>query len=116
MIQSTSPRVHSAGRFALIAGIGCVGLLWGEGDVERAAHGEGAALENVCVNHRCFDILMTQQFLDGADVVSVFEQVCGKAVAEGVRGDALGDAGQLHCSSQGFTNGVLRDVVPAFLA
>jgi len=36
------------------------------------------------VDHRRFDISMTQQFLDGADVIAVFEQVSGKTVAQGV--------------------------------
>jgi len=35
-------------------------------------------------DHCRFDISMTQQFLDGADVIAVFEQVSGKTVTQGV--------------------------------
>jgi hypothetical protein len=31
-----------------------------------------------------FDISMTQQFLDGTNVIAVFEQVSGKTMAQGV--------------------------------
>ncbi len=37
---------------------------------------------------------MAEELLDGADVVAVLEQVGGEGVAEGVTGDALGEAGQ----------------------
>jgi len=36
------------------------------------------------VDRRRFNTFMTQQFLDGADVIAVFEQVSGKIVAQGV--------------------------------
>jgi hypothetical protein len=36
------------------------------------------------VYHRRFNTFMTQQFLNGADVIAVFEQVSGKTVAAGV--------------------------------
>jgi len=35
-------------------------------------------------DHRCFNTFMSQQFLDGANVIAVFEQVGGKTVAQGV--------------------------------
>jgi len=35
-------------------------------------------------NHHRFHTFMTQQFLDGADVIAVFEQVSGETVAAGV--------------------------------
>jgi len=36
------------------------------------------------VDRRRFNTFMTQQFLDGADVIAVFEQVSGKTMAQGV--------------------------------
>jgi len=36
------------------------------------------------VDHGDFDISMTQQFLNGADTIAVFEQVSGKTVAQSV--------------------------------
>lgn len=44
------------------------------------------------VDHCRFEIDMPEQFLDGADIFAGFEEVGGKAVAEGVTGDFLGDA------------------------
>ena len=43
------------------------------------------------VDHGGLDVLVPQKLLDGADVVTVFEEVGGKTVAEGVRGDGLVD-------------------------
>jgi len=36
------------------------------------------------VEHRRFNTFMTQQVLDGADVIDIFEQVSGQTVAQGV--------------------------------
>jgi len=36
------------------------------------------------IDHRRFNTFMTQQFLDGADVIAIFGQVSGKTVAQGV--------------------------------
>jgi hypothetical protein len=36
------------------------------------------------VDRRRFHTFMTQQFLDGADVIAIFEQASGKTVAQGV--------------------------------
>ena len=70
--------------------------------IQWTAHGETAALKNMGVNHRSLHILMPQEFLHGADVVAVFEQVGGKAVAEGVRTNPFGDARLLGCASDRF--------------
>jgi hypothetical protein len=49
----------------------------------------------VGVNHGSFDVFVTDEFLDGADVVTVLEEVGGKGVAEGMRGDRFVDFGKL---------------------
>jgi hypothetical protein len=36
------------------------------------------------VDHSRFDIIMSQQLLNGSDVVAVFQQMRGKAVAKGM--------------------------------
>ena len=46
---------------------------------------QSAAVENMCIDHGGFDILMTQQFLDCADIVAGFKQVGGEAVTEDMR-------------------------------
>ena len=45
------------------------------------------------VDHRRLDVLVAEELLDGADVVSGHEQVGGERVAEGVTAGFLGDAG-----------------------
>ena len=49
--------------------------------VERAAHAEAAAVQDVRVDHGRADVLVAQQLLDGPDVVPGLEQVRGEAVA-----------------------------------
>lgn len=45
---------------------------------------------------------MAEEFLDGADVIVGFEEMGGKAVAEGVGGDPFGNAGRPGCGPHGF--------------
>ena len=48
------------------------------------------------------NFLMSQHLLDGAQVGSAFQQVCGKGMAEGVRTDFLMDARQFGLLLEGF--------------
>ena len=43
------------------------------GSIERTADRQAAALQDVGIDHRCFDILVAEEFLDGADIVAVGE-------------------------------------------
>jgi len=74
--------------------------------VEGATDGEATAVENVSVDHCGFDVFVTQEFLDGADVVAVLQQVGGERVAEGVAGNAPGDAGPAGGSLDGLLQAV----------
>ena len=62
--------------------------------IEGAADGQRAAIEDVGVNHGRFHILVPKQFLHRADIVAVFKEMSSKAVAEGVSGDTLVEAGE----------------------
>ena len=42
--------------------------------VEGAPDGASASIEDVRVDHRCGDIPMTEQLLDGADVVAILKE------------------------------------------
>jgi len=53
--------------------------------------GQGTTVEHMSVDHGCFDVFVTEQFLDCANVVAVFQQVGGEGMTEGVRGDAFLD-------------------------
>jgi hypothetical protein len=46
--------------------------------VKGAAHAFTPFVENVGVDHCRTDVLMPQQFLDGSNIVAVFQQVGGK--------------------------------------
>ncbi|ERN41591.1 hypothetical protein KR51_00018100 [Rubidibacter lacunae KORDI 51-2] len=50
-------------------------------EVQRTAYAHSPSVEDVGVNHRGFDIFVTEEFLDRADVVAGLQQVGGKAVA-----------------------------------
>jgi len=80
--------------------------------VQRAADGEAALVEDMGVDHSGFDVGVAEEFLDGANVVAVLQEVGGEAVAEGVGADALGDAGELG----GFVNGFLHAVFVQMVA
>ena len=43
--------------------------------VGRATDTPSSPIQDVCVDHRCADVAMTEQFLDGPDVVPIFEQM-----------------------------------------
>ena len=53
--------------------------------IQGAAHGrrgpEDTTVEDVGVDLGGLDVFVTQQFLDGADVVASFQEVGGEAVA-----------------------------------
>ena len=54
----------------------------------------------VQVSGRCLQILVSEQQLDGAQIGPVFEQMRRPAVTQGMRRDALADAGlsgRLRC-------------------
>jgi hypothetical protein len=50
----------------------------------------------VRVNHRGLHILVPQQFLHGADVITILKQVRGKAVAKGVAAYPFLDSGEAN--------------------
>ena len=63
------------------------------GLVERAPHAATATVQDMGVDHGGADVLVSEELLDGADVVAVLEEMGGEGVAEGVAGDALGEGG-----------------------
>src|SRR5262245_55077370 len=67
-----------------------------EHPVGRAPDAGWAPVEDVRIHHRRGHISVAQEFLHGADIVTVFEQVRGEGVAERVAGGPLGDAGGHH--------------------
>jgi hypothetical protein len=62
----------------------------------------------VGVNHGGFDIFVTEEFLNGTDVVAVLEQVGGEGVAEGVATAMFRDFGTADGISNGFLDHVFK--------
>jgi len=56
----------------------------------------------VGVDHGGFDILVPEELLNGANVVTVLQQMSGKRVSEGVRRDVLVNFGGLGGGADGF--------------
>jgi hypothetical protein len=54
--------------------------------VEGASDAERSAIQHVSVNHRCSNIAVTPQFLNGSDVLSGFEKMRRKAMPHRMRG------------------------------
>jgi hypothetical protein len=61
--------------------------------VGRAPHAECPAIQDMGVNHGRADVVVAKEFLDGPDVVSVFQQVGGERVTKAVAGGPLGNSG-----------------------
>ena len=60
--------------------------------VGRRPDSPGTFVENVCVDHGGFEVAVPEEFLDGANVVAVFQKLGRKGMAEGMAGNPLGDA------------------------
>ena len=58
--------------------------------IKRAADGFRAFVEHMSVDHGGLYIFVPKQFLDGADIVAILEQVSGERVSEGMRGNRFG--------------------------
>ena len=53
-------------------------------DIKQANDTSSTAIENMGGDHCGFDIFVSEEFLDGADVVAALQEVGGEGVAEGV--------------------------------
>ena len=60
--------------------------------VRRALDAPPAPVQHMRIDHRGADIGMPEQFLDGADVVSILKKVGREGVAQGVAACRLRDA------------------------
>ena len=61
------------------------------------------------VDSRLFQIMMSQKQLNGAEVSAVFQQVGSETVAQGVRMDAILQAGVLRRLVAGMPDGLVTD-------
>lgn len=89
--------------------------LFGISDVERAFD-KRLVVQNVRVNLRRPHVFMPEQFLNGADVVLIFEQARRKAVAKGVAISVFDDFGLSYRIADGFLDCRSRYVMTARFA
>lgn len=61
--------------------------------IEWAADAGGSDRADMRVNHGSAELGMSQEFLNRADVFTVFEQVCGKAMSKCMTADFLMNSG-----------------------
>lgn len=69
--------------------------------VEGAFNSQAASVQYMGVDHGGFDVFVSEEFLNRADVVSALEEVCGEGVAEGVGGDSFFELGDF-CGAANF--------------
>ena len=84
--------------------------------VHRAPDSQPATVQDMGVDHGGADIPVPQEFLDGPDVISVLQQVGGKAVPEAVAGGMTGNTGGDGGSPDAALNDALVGMPPAALA
>ena len=58
--------------------------------IQRAAHAQRTLIEHMGVDHGGADIFVAEEFLDGANVIAVFQEVGGEGMTEGVTANVLG--------------------------
>lgn len=88
---------------------------WGQ-FIQGARDSQGALVEGVSVDHGGAHIFVSQEFLNGPDVMTVFQEVGCEGMAEGVAGDAFGKAGLDGGQFHGALDGGFVEVVAAALA
>jgi hypothetical protein len=77
-------------------------------EVGRALDSEAAAVEDVGVDHGGLDRAVSEELLDGADVVAIGEEVGGEGVAHRVPGGVFAQAGLPHGRLEGVLAGGVR--------
>lgn len=65
--------------------------------VERTPNTSAAAIKDMCIDHCCPHVLVTEEFLNSSNVVTVLEQMGGKAMTKGVATAMLGNVCELDC-------------------
>ena len=65
------------------------------GRVQGAADAAAAAVEDMGVDHGGADVAVTQELLNRADVVAVFQEMRREGVSQGVAAGGFGDSGSL---------------------
>lgn len=72
-----------------------------------------ALLHYMRVDHRCLEALVAEKHLHGANIAAVFQQVCCKAMAQGVAAGGLCETRLAYCMLHGSLHGGFRSMMPS---
>jgi len=65
--------------------------------IDRASHAPSASVQDMSVTHRGLDVFMTEQLLNGPNVVAGLQEVGREGMAAGVAGRMLGEPRRGGC-------------------
>lgn len=83
MQSESETQILSSGSYENQIVVGVVSRIQGTFD------SQAAALKHMSIDHGCFYIFVSEQFLDRADVISGFKEMRRKAMAEDMRRNGL---------------------------
>lgn len=83
-------------------------------DVEGALDIEAADIGEVGIDLRRTDVFMPQEFLNGAEVIAVFDESCSERMAEGMTAPKFRDTGLADGGFDGALERALVDMVAVF--
>lgn len=86
-----------------------------EESVDGRSHACRTPVQDVRVDHRGRDVFVAEELLDGADIASIFEQMGGERVPEGVAGSPFPDSRVPHRSADGPLHDGLVEMMTASL-
>jgi hypothetical protein len=75
----------------------------GSKPIYRTANASRPTVVDMRIDHRSLDVAIAQEFLEGSNVITAFEQVGGKGMPEGAASGPLG-RGNLRASKRGPTS------------
>jgi len=82
--------------------------------IEGTLDSQAAALKHMSIDHCCFDILVSEEFLNCADVVAALQEMGGEGMTEGVATDwFVCDTGQAGGGVHGFLKAAFIGMVAA---
>ena len=82
--------------------------------IQRTSHADPWLIQDVGINHGRADIFVTKEFLNGANVITLYQQVCGKGMAQTVAIGTFDDSRRGHCSLECALQDTFGHVMPLF--
>ena len=80
--------------------------------VEQTIHSLPAPIRDMGVNHGRTDIRMTEQLLNGPNVIAILNQMSRKRMSKGMWGSGFGQTDRFHHAINGFPDHRFMEVMP----